>query len=318
MKTSKWIVGLVCLPILLAACSKQENKYIDTRKDQTPGAEKPLGELKVEYYEQNGRRMRVTDADGAVISEGLIVSRLANVWRSKGFVAYTYEDQGKRLKVINHEGKDLLFESNVMDENSKVYISDRIVAVTYEDEGTRLKAVNADGEIIVAGSLMPQDFQVYISEKIVGWTGTVTLEDGKSLGNRLYAYNYKGASIRTDTRILDADSKVLISGNIIGYTATMRGPGELLEEKDGVKTFATQALGKRFASYVWDGRELESWSHALSDKSEVRVEELGVVITNVPVSVQGELLKEENGIKTFEANVTGFRDVEIFPFDLIK
>lgn len=307
-------LSLVACCLFLFACDSTKNRS-GQGKAADPGSKKEanLQSSTIQIYEDGGRRLRVFDEDGNVITEGHLLDADSKVFQSRGLVAFTYNNQGRRLKTINHKGQDLHTDSNLLSEDSQIYISDNLLALTFENQGKRIRIINKDGTEIGTQVLLDADSQVWISENIIAFSamstrqGRLLKQDGPSQtyeaipnGRRLYAYNHLGASLSTSSNILGDDSKVFVSKKIVAYTAHAIHAGKLMKEEGGTKTYQGVDGGLRLFAVSYLDTQLPTASEVLDNESSITVND-GFILMNVPNFVTGKLLKDEGGLKTYES-----------------
>ncbi len=284
---------LLCsLCLAVGACDSQKPNLM--RQPPPPPPEAPLKDLNVQNYEiSGGQRLRVIDADGKVIIEGEPIPNGARIYRSRGFVAYTYEKQGTRLKTFNYQGRDLHTDADLLTGNYRIYISDHLLAVYNEkSDGNRLSTINKDGKTIpTASDLLNNESKIFISENIIAYTaqshsqGKLLSKEGNAAtyeaiptGLRLHAFNRYGDDLNVTSNLLDSHSHFFVTGKIVAYTSMTSTQGQLLKEEGNVKTYAAIPTGRRLFAKSYLGVPLAVSSEPLNDDTKITVEDSFILI----------------------------------------
>lgn len=289
------LISALALSITACDSSGSRGKPKPVTPEQLPEA--PLKDLEVQNYEvSGGQRLRVIDSDGKVILEGEPIPTNERIYRSRGFVAYVYEDQGTRLKTFNYQGRDLNTGADLLRGDYRIYISDHLLAIYSESsDGNRLRTINKDGESIpTAAELLNKDSKIMISDNIIAYTapshsrGALLSQEGNTstyatinTGVRLHAYNRYGKELGLASQLVDGDSKLFVSSKIVALTAMSTRQGQLLKEEGNVKTYSAVPTGRRLYATSYLGQTLGTSSQVLDDETKITVNDT-FILMNVP------------------------------------
>ncbi|MBL7554903.1 MAG: hypothetical protein JNM24_03705 [Bdellovibrionaceae bacterium] len=192
---------------LLNACdqNKKENQNQDT---PAPA----MSEISVTTYQDQGTRIRAINSDGRVIVNGLLLGDNAQIFSSRGFVAFTENKNGKRLRTFNYKGNELHTSAYLLKDDSKIFISDNLISFTTYNEGLRLYTFTADeAQINTSADLLDEEkSKVWIGNKLISFSVN---RDGL----RLRTFNSDGKIINTGALILDESQSVKIKEDTVYF-----------------------------------------------------------------------------------------------------
>lgn len=157
-------IAVILLSVTVAGLLGCDPKRNDV---PAPAAPFPTSDIQVTTYQDaGGSRLRAVTRDGQVITQGQLLDQDSRTFSSKGFVAYTVYEQGRRLKTFNFRGQELNTGYVMLSPKSKIYISDYLIAFTARDNnGWRLYTFTVDGlPVNTSSQLISRNADIYFDQ----------------------------------------------------------------------------------------------------------------------------------------------------------